>query len=248
MRYYVTSDPHAFLTPMLQALNEAGYKGEPDQKIVVLGDVMDRGKEPLEMQKFLLDHLERDDIILVKGNHEDLFVELATIDGGKAEEHHVHNGTFRTGYQLTGWHHQTARARPYDFAMALQQTPFYREIIPAMSDYWEAGDYIGVHGWLPIRRPYSFCRIDPNWRDAGKDTWYRARWDNGMYCFLFDRVPEKTVLCGHYHTSFAHSRYEHNGPEFGRGADFSPYYGKGIIALDACTALSKKVNCVMVEA
>lgn len=30
-------------------------------------------------------------------------------------------------------------------------------------------------------------------------------------------------------------------------ADFSPYYNKGIIAIDACTAKTLKVNCIVIE-
>lgn len=30
-------------------------------------------------------------------------------------------------------------------------------------------------------------------------------------------------------------------------ADFSSYYGKGVIALDACTAYSGQVNCIILE-
>ena len=43
------------------------------------------------------------------------------------------------------------------------------------------------------------------------------------------------------------SKYEHKGIEFGEDADFSPYYGPGIIAIDACTAFSGKVNCLVIE-
>ena len=44
---------------------------------------------------------------------------------------------------------------------------------------------------------------------------------------------EKTILCGHWHCSYGHFKYEHRGSEFGPDADFSPYYGEGVIALDA---------------
>jgi hypothetical protein len=44
-----------------------------------------------------------------------------------------------------------------------------------------------------------------------------------------------------------HSKYEHKGTEFGEDADFSPYYGPGIIAIDACTAFSGKSNCLVIE-
>ena len=60
-------------------------------------------------------------------------------------------------------------------------------------------------------------------------------------------AEHKTIVCGHWHTSYGHSKYEHKGTEFGEDADFSPYYGPGIIAIDACTAFSGKVNCLVIE-
>lgn len=63
---------------------------------------------------------------------------------------------------------------------------------------------------------------------------------------VFDLIL-KTIVCGHWHTSYGHSKYEHKGTEFGEDADFSPYYGPGIIAIDACTAFSGKVNCLVIE-
>ena len=38
-----------------------------------------------------------------------------------------------------------------------------------------------------------------------------------------------------------------DGGEFDNNPNFTPYYGDGIIALDACTPVSKKVNCIVVE-
>lgn len=58
---------------------------------------------------------------------------------------------------------------------------------------------------------------------------------------------DKTVVCGHWHASYGHARLEKKCSEFGPDADFSPYYGSGIIALDACTAHSRKVNVLVLE-
>lgn len=59
--------------------------------------------------------------------------------------------------------------------------------------------------------------------------------------------PGKTIVCGHWHCSFGHSRYENDGGEFDRNPNFTPYYGNGIIALDACTPISHKINCIVIE-
>ena len=38
-----------------------------------------------------------------------------------------------------------------------------------------------------------------------------------------------------------------DGDEFGENADHSPYYANGIIAIDACTAHSGQVNCLVID-
>ena len=45
----------------------------------------------------------------------------------------------------------------------------------------------------------------------------------------------KTIVCGHWHSSYGHSKFEGKRTEFGKDADFIPYAALGIIALDACT-------------
>ena len=46
---------------------------------------------------------------------------------------------------------------------------------------------------------------------------------------------------------FGHSRYEGDGGEFDNNPNFTPYYGEGVIALDACTPVSGVVNCIVIE-
>ena len=37
------------------------------------------------------------------------------------------------------------------------------------------------------------------------------------------------------------------GSQYDEDADHSPFYGDGIFAIDACTPLSKKINCLVLE-
>ena len=57
----------------------------------------------------------------------------------------------------------------------------------------------------------------------------------------------KTIVCGHWHCSFGHCHYKGDGGEFDHSPNFNPYYDEGIIALDACTSTSGKVNCIVIE-
>ena len=245
MKYYVTADIHGFCSAFLRALADTGYFSDPEpHKLVILGDLFDRGEEAKELQDFILEH--REEMILIRGNHEDLFREMVTEDEGLPFSHHVSNGTYDTALQLTGYEPVMARIRNLDFAEAAQKTPYYTEIIPSMLDYWETEQYIFVHGWIPCIRGRTGYSYLPEWREAGEKEWVNARWCNGMDAVRTCR-EEKTILCGHWHTSYGHHKYEKKGSEFGPDADFSPYRAPGIIALDACTAFSGKVNVVVVE-
>ena len=89
---------------------------------------------------------------------------------------------------------------------------------------------------------------ESDWRMQDEFKWERARWINGMLAASKGVVePNKTIVCGHWHCSYGHAKLEGNGIEFDSDADFSPYYGNGVIALDACTAFSGKVNCIVLN-
>ncbi len=98
----------------------------------------------------------------------------------------------------------------------------------------------------PVSRVEAVLIYRDDWRDASPSSWQDARWINGIDA-VKSCPAEKTVLCGHWHCSYGHAKYEHRGSPFGPDADFSPYRAPGVIALDACTAFSGRVNVVILE-
>ncbi len=247
MRYYVASDIHSFYTPLMTALSSAGYFADTEpHKLILLGDYLDRGSEPKEMQDFLLGALDRDEVILVRGNHEDLFEMLATTENGVISSRHLHNGTYVSALTLTDTDRLDAVRRPWSLAARMRRTPFFTDIIPSTVNYYETAGHIFAHGWIPcFRSGERFSPMD-GWRSADDGEWRKARWYVGMDAVNY--VPAgKTVLCGHRTSSYGHSKYEHRGPLHGEAADYSPYIAPGIISIDGCTVLSGKVNCVVIE-
>ena len=259
MKYYVVSDVHGFYTELLSALTDKGFFSETKpHKLIICGDLFDRGKEAVKMQDFILDLMAKNEVILVKGNHEDLVIDF--LDNaevyfynkvGIPKLHHYHNGTIDTMLQLTGYSLNDAISNVASFVEAAYKTPYISRIIPAMTDFYETSNYIFVHGWIPCNKKDSYgydiySPYDGNWRNADKKAWEKARWYNGIQCACDSKViePQKTIVCGHYHCSFGHYRYGIAAEEFGEYADFSPFRAKGIIAIDACTAYSGKVNCI----
>ena len=247
MKYYVASDVHGFYSELSQALEEAGFfADEEPRKLIICGDLFDRGQEARFLQQFILELMERDEVILVRGNHEDMFVQLVTEDQAIPYAYHCQNGTYNTALQLTDFDPVMAIIRNMDFAEAAQRTDYYQKIIPAMRDYYETPHYVFVHGWIPCiseRNGYSYYS---DWRSAPSGEWAKARWYNGMDAAKTCQ-EDKTIICGHWHTSYGHAKYEGKGSEFGEDADFSPYEAPGIIAIDACTAHSGKINILVIE-
>ena len=73
MKYYVTADVHAYFTELQTALREQGFFEDTEpHKLIICGDLYDRGTEALRLQEFILDLIEKDQVILIRGNHEDL--------------------------------------------------------------------------------------------------------------------------------------------------------------------------------
>ena len=248
MKYYVLSDLHGFCTLFKKKLREAGYYEDKEEKrLVLLGDLFDRGEEAVEMQDYLKELMCEGKTILIRGNHEDLFCDLVTCDRGKPLQHHLHNGTYDTLRQLTGIRAGYSWSANLRLARAGQQTTLYKEIIPSMLDYYETKSYIFTHAWVPCERWQEGLLYDENWRKADAFAWREARWTNSMDAVQTARVENKTVVCGHFHCSYGHYRYEKTGSEFGPDADFTPYIAPGIIAIDACTAYSGRMNCVVLR-
>lgn len=256
MRYYVTADVHGYFSELKDALTAQGFFDDHSpHKLIVCGDLYDRGTEALQLQAFILELLAQDQLILIRGNHEDLTMNLLNNWHRRSylQTHHHTNGTIDTLCQLTETTIRDIYTDAENSGQTILNDPYIQKIIPTMVDYYETDHYIFTHGWIPCT-PISISSNEKeyvpvaDWRNANKSIWDKARWINGMEAAHAGIVePGKTIVCGHWHCSFGHSRYEHDGGEFDNNPNFAPYYGNGIIALDACTPVSKKVNCIVIE-
>ena len=257
MKYYVVSDIHGFCSILKETLTEKGFFNDSEpHKLIICGDLFDRGKEARDLQEFVLERMRKDEVILIRGNHEDLMLKmLEDMEYGRPVlySYHTSNGTVDTAKQLIRENTRWYDSMPEPVIKQMQNTPYLTRIIPSMIDYFETKHYIFVHGWIPcfmLRLFPDQQKYSPmtNWRTASPEEWEEARWTNGMEA-AHEGVLEqgKTIVCGHWHTSFGHSVYEKKGEAFGADADFSPYYAEGIIAIDACTAYSGKINCLVIE-
>jgi predicted phosphodiesterase len=248
MKYFVVADVHGFYAKMDKALKAVGFdKSNPEHIFVSLGDAMDRGEQPEKVLQFMLS-VPTERRILIRGNHEDLMEQA--INRRYFYSYDLTNGTVRTTFLLTG-----KQVEP-DVLDNLRLHPLYNEYIANCVDYHETAGAIFVHGWIPH---YSYAKgfntdsrrhdyVD-GWRDADRERWEAARWENGMESWADGvREPGKTIFCGHCHTSWAREVIDHTCTyKTCDPADFAPWVREGIVALDACTAWSGVANCYVWE-
>ena len=250
IKYFITSDTHGFFDVFYKALLDKGFEVDnPDHKLVLCGDLLDRGNQTLELLDFVTGLGDR--FIYVRGNHEDLLFDcMAEIASGKVpSSHHFHNGTVKTMCQWCGQSEWIVYDPTWRDKIYTMMQPILDWIDEKCVDYFEVGDYVFVHGWVPC-----YQGLD-DFRNATKEDWKRARWDNGMEMWRYPkcRVDGKTVVCGHWHCSWGWSHIKQERKEFPHTnrvdweKSFEPFVEDGIIAIDACTAYSGLCNVIVIE-
>jgi len=227
-KLFVLSDVHGHFTAMKKALDEAGFDPHNKEHLFVsLGDLFDRGRENMEVLRYVerLKHK-----VLLRGNHEDMLEDL--LNTGEMTPHHYRNGTLTTLQSFFGRYAGLSPDGSVDFSGKTRTVDRLFEYLEETRLYFETKNYFFVHGWYP-RDPY---RATPEaWRGARKCRF--TEYYDGEAPF-----PEKNLVCGHMPCFYAYLV----DPER-REEDDSIFYGNGLIAIDAGTAQTGKVNVLVLE-
>lgn len=248
-KLFCITDIHSFYDEMILALDNAGFDiNNKDHIIVHCGDLLDRGPKALECLNFV-NNLPSNRKILIRGNHEDLLEDIFA--RGYFCMHDEHNCTIDTCVQLSGINKIDMLSHELALFAALDKVknrPELKEYYNSLINYYEVGNYIFVHGWLPTKYKdgmpvYNFK--EGYWKDG---DWRDARWSNGMLEWKKGyRLKDKTIVCGHFHTSWGNSYLHDKGSEFEEDACFDTFIDDGIVCLDGCIAYSGKVNCYVID-
>ncbi len=166
---------------------------------------------------------------------------------------HIEYGTPEFENYRTFW--RNARNKAFN-------NPIIKEILEWIAsdewiDYWETSNYIFVHSWIPLgytlRKDTSgvLYRTNPqyreDWRNATKWEWEDATWGCPWQKALAKlNQTGKTIVCGHWHTS---DFFNHLTKQKKDVYDCPIFKSKRykLIGLDACTAGSHKVNCLVLN-
>lgn len=265
LQYFCVSDVHSYFSILQKTLDDNGFDiNNPDHVLVVCGDLFDRGDESSALYEFVRS-LPDERFIYIRGNHEDLLIDCFNQiqDCEIISPHHISNGTVKTIMDLSGVSEKDYIQFVYDPYSAIRGNALDKipKIINYINkkcvNYVEIGDFIFVHGWIPFAKEELHTgkikyTLLPNWRDC---NWNRARWENGMDAWHHGiKLEGRTIVCGHWHCSWGWSHIRQERQEFPQKNktnwldSFEVFADDGIIALDACTTYSGKINCIVLEA
>ena len=235
---FVVSDVHGFYSEMMAALELAGFdKSCEGHTFVSCGDLFDRGSENGQVYAFVKSLPRK---VLIRGNHEDFLQDI--LERGSLLDMDVENGTDITVEQLLGESVLDAWGN-LDREACAEEICELAAFLDSMVHYYEAGEYIFTHGWLPTVFEERYPRVDPNWRNASASDWRWAHLSEWQQYYGARAILDgRTIVCGH--------RPSYMGYYFDpmRANDCNEiFFGQGMIALDANAVRSGRVNVLVVE-
>ena len=237
-KLFIISDVHGFYTEMKAALDEAGFRENYDGHLLICcGDYFDRGKE----NRNVLEYLEKiNNKILIRGNHEDVI--LPMLESGKFHPKIYISHASETLKEFFGKDCLDEKEETVSFSADPDTRRRLTNHIKACLNYYETENYIFTHGWLPHKENNGQLFILKDPASVSYEQWHVARKTKWTDAYNFSDRPSKTIVCGHYPTFYANTVDSDRKDD-----DCSIYKGKGIIAIDAGTDTSKRVNALVLE-
>lgn len=230
---------------------------------MLCGDAFDRGPDSIKVFEFLKKLNKENRLIYIRGNHEDLLFECIEelLRYGSASGHHYSNGTIKTLSHFLCeddfWMYSTYIPSNIVESIMNSTKELQKFIKDNCRNYFELGNKVFVHSWLPINGNILYA----DWRGTSIDDlstfnqlWKDARWGNPFIQWEAGLQPEGScIVFGHWHTSYYWSHIKQERKEFPQKnrkdwwESFKPVICDTIIGLDGCVAFSGIVNCVVFD-
>lgn len=257
-KLFILSDVHGFYYEMIEALNKVGFDENNDNHLLIsIGDEFDRGPNALNVYRYLKRLYTKRKAIVLKGNHTKFFVDY--LKGVSISPfNYTRNGTDET---IADFMHQTQPFETWCALSHIDEPTFgdfatwidiagkeineeYPELIDWLESrpyYYETENYIFTHGAIDgLCDDWHY----PETKRYGMTGWEACIWDDGAFFGSEIKNTNKTVVIGHFGTS--HLRRMYNIEDNGK-YDILRREDGSVIAIDATTALSHKVNVLVIE-
>lgn len=168
---YVISDLHGIYDKFIEMLELINFSKEDE--LYILGDIFDRGPNPLAILEYVLAHK---NIHLIKGNHEEMFIDYFEDGDGSL--------WYYNGGQTT--HHQIIKMG-YIYEESLYK------YIKKLPTYMVVDKFILVHAGLYFPSNYNELSLEQLLEQQEEDInlWDRSNVGKDI------KFKDYTVICGH---------------------------------------------------
>ena len=172
MSTYVMSDLHGEYDKFIKMLTKISFSD--NDKLIIIGDIFDRGEKPLQILDYIIN---KDNIELLLGNHESMFIEAYNGYGFKNWVYH--NGGYTTFKALM------KRGNKY-----MEMLYKYLEKLDIVKI---VNNYILVHAGFYMPNNYKDLTIDEllKCQSADYNLWDRSWIDNPK------KLDNYTIITGH---------------------------------------------------
>lgn len=181
--YFITADTHSYYEELIKELNKKGFDINNSNHIFVLcGDLFDRGPDSIKIYEFVKSIL-KERRILIRGNHEYLFIDLLAKDLPEKYDHS--NGIVKTLNDLT----LNKYANWIDLVLDKKLHEIKKWILSSdWIDYLETKNYIFTHAFIPLNidpaSPFQhmymvetkYLSYKDNWRESSPKEFENATW------------------------------------------------------------------------
>lgn len=235
MKYFVISDIHSHYDAMITALTNHGYDAKNDNHhLIVLGDLFDRGKQPVKVLEYLYPlHIQKKATIIL-GNHDTFLLDFLDGNNTRTMFNIAYNGFGKTLYYLSGIM-PTEEALDTAREKINERFSYLHNFLKSFPLYYELGDYIFVHGGIDGQM------LDWKSMQTQRDFVWNREIDLAP-------VPGKTVVAGHHRvatirvkTKDYHLLHLHDPSKF------DILYKEGKILIDRYVEVSNEINVLILE-
>jgi len=228
--YFVISDVHGYYSEMVESLKINNYDMKnPLHHLIVLGDLFDRGTQSKEVLEFMYKLRIDNKVTIILGNHETFLIDFLDGNYARAVFNMKHNGFKQTLESLCG-KKLTFNEDWNEISFQIKEKYIYiYNFLKTLPLYIEIDNYIFVHGGI------KYDNIDWKKNLCRDFIWSRES--------EFNRVPNKTVVCGHERVStIRYPKMDQKNLYLTNPEAFDILKSEGKIHIDAYVEISKKIN------
>lgn len=216
MSIYVCSDLHGCAIEFFDLLDL--IKFSESDTLYIIGDIFDRGPDPLIIYDFIKD---KENIIFIRGNHEQFFIDFCeSVTDDNLEEScdiWLANGGGVTLSAIIN------RDKEYytELYAYLKKSPYIKKV----------QDYILVHAGLELPAGYENMKLD---EIVSHQSEYSLLWDR-TFIESDDYIKDITVIVGHTPTEYINP------------GQYNIIHKKGKILIDCGLVYGGKLGCLRLD-